>query len=108
MTSELRFEVEIDAELLPRVNAASHVESEQSVEERDAGAHAGHRPHDVADLVAVANPAEVSEHGRTQSRIVRPELGARQPERVAALRRVGTLTAHGLRAAKVPAALRRK
>ncbi len=55
-TSELRFEIQVDAELLPRVDAARDVESEQSVEERHARTDAAHRPANLTHLRAIARP----------------------------------------------------
>src|SRR5207248_3100625 len=83
-------------------------EPEQAIEERHARSDAAHRPTHTIDLRSVADPAEIREYGRPHTRVVRSDLEATQPERVAALRGIGTLPAHRLRSAKEPSPLRGK
>src|SRR6185437_1894589 len=97
-----------DPELFPRIQPARHIKPKHSVQKRHAGANSAHRPADLSHFAPIADPAEIAEQGGPHADVVRSKLGARQPERVAALRRVRTLAAHGLRSAEEPTPLTRQ
>ena len=89
ISSEARLDGGAEAPLLARVETSRKIGANESVEEGEAGTHAAHRAAHVADLSAIADPAQITKQRRTNARAVRPDLGAPEPVRVAALGGIG-------------------
>src|SRR4051812_1432739 len=74
------FQIQVHAELLAGIDAARHVEAEQSIEKRHAGSNAAHGPNDLGHPGAITGPANIGEDRRTHPCVVGSELRASHPE----------------------------
>src|SRR5258705_8299529 len=96
---EARLDVEVPAHGFFGIDALGDVDANESVHERRADARAAQRTPRMRKVRTRSGPAKIPEHDFAYADLVRPELGACHPERIAD-RGTGSLAAHGLHTAE--------